>query len=107
MCRSKDHGLLVQLRRDADVEAALIRPLRFLVGLFAQSQVIIDGIVEIADQLRRRGPLIGEQRTDAHDFSVKEAVFFREFHASHIAFVFHRVIHRSPSCSKIWMSCFT
>lgn len=46
-----NHCLLVQLRRNTDVEAALISPFRFLLLLGAQLQVIIHRSVEIREKL--------------------------------------------------------
>ena len=45
-----NHCLLVQLRRNTDVEAALVSPFRFLPLLGAQLQVIIHRSVEIREK---------------------------------------------------------
>ena len=38
---------------------------------------------------------------DPHDLAIKQTIFLRELHTANIALVLHRVIHRSPSCSRI------
>ena len=102
-----DGGLPVKLRRDADVEAALVGFLRLRPLLLAQGQIVVHRAVKIAHKLLRGGTLIGNEGADALDLSKKNSVNLRELNASHIILVFHCVVQIKPSCSKISMSCFT
>ena len=97
----KNDRLLVQFRGNADIEAPLIGTFRFGVVFLAQCQIIIHCTVEIIYQLCSGAALVRDQSPDPHDLAIKQAIFLRELHTANIALVLHRVIHRSPSCSRI------
>ena len=102
-----DGQLLVQFRRDADVEAPLVGCLRRFSLRAAQFEVIVHRAVEILQQLFRALPFVGDERADAHHTAKKQALFFVKFHAAKIALILHRILHIRPSCSKKSTSCLT
>ena len=63
----RNHCLLVQLRGNTNIEAALICLFRFRTGLRTQFQIIIHSTVEISHKLGSIVSFIGDQRTNAQN----------------------------------------
>ena len=101
--RGGNHRLPVQFRRNADIKAPFVGPLWLLALLGAQLQVIVHRTMKIRNQLVS---LIRNHRSDAQNLAIEQSIFLRKLHTAEIAFVFHRIIHRSPSCSEASKKCF-
>lgn len=73
-CRGSKGRLLMQFRRYADIETALICPFRFDTLGRARFQIIVHRVMEILNQVAGIFSLIGKQGADAHGLSKKYAV---------------------------------
>ena len=97
----RNHCLFVQFRGNTHIEAALICLFRFRTGLCTHFQIIIHSTVEISHKLGSIVSFIGDQRTNSQNLTVEQSVFLRKFYTANIPLIFHRIVHRSPSCSRI------
>ena len=70
-------------------------------------EIFIYSVMKNRDQVFYIISFIGDQRTNSKSLAKKHFIFFRKFHASEISLIFHSIIHRSPSCSRISINCFT
>nr|DAE03488.1 MAG TPA: hypothetical protein [Siphoviridae sp. ctPat53]DAE10399.1 MAG TPA: hypothetical protein [Siphoviridae sp. ct7cV26] len=104
---SIDSSLPVKLRRDADVETALIGFFRLNALCGTKLQIVVYRTVKIFHQFLGGSALVRKERTDAQHLAEENAVRLRKFHAAQIAFIFHGVTQINPSCSRISISCLT
>jgi len=103
----------VKIRSDASYKLAREGSLWLLPARFAESEVVLDGVVEGFAQLRNGGTLESDDVPSVDHFSMEKLGLVVVLNASHVPFVFHhgvtpasvrnrRIERRAPLSVSFW-----